>query len=722
MAGITHVLRGAARLPPGLRLHRLARAVLVLALAAAAFLAWVLDPVPLQALRLAQFDQFQRWHPRTQAAPFVTVVDIDEASLRALGQWPWPRDRLAELVDRLAAGQPAAIGLDILLIEPDRTSPRALARTLPIPSAITGALPDYDERLAEALRGRPVAIGTSLSRGDSGADKTPPTLPARVVTRGEPSGRWIRAYDGAVLPLPVLAQAAAGIGALNEAPDADGVVRRVPLLLRVGDTLVPGLALEAWRLVQGAQNIVAIAGPGGLQALRVGSGTVPSTPEGELWLHYAGAHARRTIPAAQVLQGAVQPGSLRGQVVLVGSSAAGLMDLRVSPVGDRMPGVLAQAEALEQIQAGAILQRPDWAGGLEGVLLVGLAAAVAALALATALPWAVAALAAALLVLGGGAWWAFVHGRLLLDAAVPGLMVLAVFGVAGGVQYRATEQRQRWLRTAFSRYVSPNRVAHLLRHPELLNLGGRRQQCSFVFTDLAGFTQMMERADPADAVALLNGYLDGMLDIVFRHDGTVDRIVGDAITVLFSAPIEQPDHRERALACALDLHAFARDHAARLQGQGIAWGLTRIGVHCGEVIVGNFGGQKLFDYRALGDAVNTTARLESVNKHLGTSVCVSAAVSQASPDVPVRPVGRLVLKGRSQPLEVVTPEAATGAGWAPADAWRRSFELLRAGAASDARAALEALAAAHPDDPLVALHLQRLREGAQDDVVVMAEK
>jgi adenylate cyclase len=237
---------------------------------------------------------------------------------------------------------------------------------------------------------------------------------------------------------------------------------------------------------------------------------------------------------------------------------------------------------------------------------------------------------------------------------------------------------------------------------------------------------MIETSDPAQMVAFINDYLEGMLAIVFRHEGTLDRIMGDALVVMFSAPVVQLDHRQRALACALEMHAFASAYAERLQAGGVAWGHTRIGVHCGEVIVGNFGGRALFDYRALGDPINTAARLETVNKHLGTRMCISHAILEGCPGVLARPVGRLVLKGKSQWLQAYEPLAASNvAACAPAADYAAAMQLLQAGDAQQAAQALtqfEALAARHPHDPLVALHLRRLRAGAVDDLIVLDEK
>jgi adenylate cyclase len=319
------------------------------------------------------------------------------------------------------------------------------------------------------------------------------------------------------------------------------------------------------------------------------------------------------------------------------------------------------------------------------------------------------------------AWVAFRSHGLLLDAALPALGIVLTFIVCSLAHHFVSEREQRWIKQAFARYVSPNRVAHLVDHPEDMNLGGARRECSFIFTDLAGFTTMMEGMDPGQAVALLNDYLDRMIAIAFAHEGTLDRIVGDAVAIMFSAPVAQPDHRQRALACGLAMDAFAVAYAAELQAKGIPFGHTRIGIHAGEVIVGNFGGSNIFDYRALGDPVNTAARLEAVNKHLGTRLCISEAIQAASPDMPVRPVGRLVLKGKSRPLAVFEPLAAALPGSAPLADYRAAFAEMCRGEAA-AAASFAALHTAWPDDPLVALHCRRLQAGDSGDLIVMAEK
>jgi adenylate cyclase len=691
---------------------------------------WLVEPLAVQNLRLAQFDQFQRWHPRPYTPVAVRVVDIDEASLKSLGQWPWPRTRIAELVDRLHEAGALAIAFDVLLTEPDRTAPAAMAQQWNNPqvSALLSGLPDPDTTLAQRLMDRPVVLGSSLLRNTPAHPLAlHAALPFRVVRSGPAgAGSIVQGFDAVLWPLPGLLAQAQGVGALNAAPDGDGVVRRAPLFLRVGTELVPSLSAEALRVAQGARNYVVRSEATGIQDVRIGNYTVPTNTQGEVWLHYTQEQPQRLVPAHAVIHRQVAPEQLQGHIVLVGSSAAGLMDVRANPMGYSMPGVLAHAQALEQMLLGQYLQRPPWAAALELVVLALGCLGLGAVALTASARRGALSLLALLALLGAGGWYAFVARGWLLDVSNPALAMVLVFGFASGFHHWSTERQQRWLRTAFSRYVSPNRVAHLVANPDQLHLGGKRQVCSFVFTDLQGFTSMLEASDPAQVVSLLNDYMEAMLVIVFKHEGTLDRFVGDAVAVLFSAPVPQEDHRQRALDCALEMDAFATAYARRQQAAGVNWGQTRIGVHCGEVLVGNFGGKTLFDYRALGDPINTAARLESVNKHLGTRVCVSQAVLDGCQGVAVREVGRLLLKGKSQPLQVFAPVATLDVQTcAPSVDYDAAMVKLRPGPAQDlhgARAVFEQLALKHPNDPLVALHVQRLCLDAADDLIVMADK
>lgn len=701
---------------------RLISTVLAMLSALLGLVLLIVDPLLLQTLRHQGFDQYQRWQPRVYEPAPVRIVDIDEASLAQIGQWPWPRHRLAEMVDRLNDAGAAAIGFDVVFAEPDRTSPSAVTALWPLDPSDRQRLlqlPDHDDRFAQSLAQGGVVLGFAAQRGMANAADRVPTPHHRLVWAGPPATSALHGFTSVVPALPQLDAAAAGNGALTFVPDGDGVVRRVPILLRLNEEPIPTLVTETLRVGVDARNLMAVATnrePPALEAVRIGAFTIPTTPHGELWVHYTQPVPERYLPAWQVVNGTFDPALVEGHLVLVGSSAQGLMDLRFNPLGRIMPGVEAHAQALEQILTGYFLQRPSWALGLEALLVVLGAAGLAVVAThASALVAAAVALTSITGVLGLG-WWSFASHQLLINTFTPALVMLAAFVVSSLAHHFWSERQQRFIKSAFARYISPNRVEYLVNHPDELELGGKRQTCSFIFTDLAGFTSLMETIDPAQALVLLNRYLEEMISIAFRHQGTLDRIVGDAVAIMFSAPVPQSDHPQRALNCALDMHAFATRYANDLQAQGIPFGQTRIGIHSGEVIVGNFGGKAIFDYRALGDPVNTAARLESVNKHLGTLMCVSEVTLADCSGVSVRPVGRLVLKGKSRALQVFEPlPGETPAHYAPMEDYLAAYSAMELGDAA-AITRFAALHTAYPNDPLVKLHRSRLHAHPEPEI------
>lgn len=732
------------RLPQ--RLARVLPGLLPFIAAALGIALLLAEPLALQALRNSLFDQYQRWHPRDQADVPVRIIDIDEASLARLGQWPWPRTRLAELVDRLNDAGAAAIAFDMVFAEADRTSPTAIADLWSLQGDLRSTLerlPDHDTAFAHSIERAPVVVGFALDRvalrsPSAGSEPPKPARPYRHIQAGAPPNRWLNDFSVATSTLPALETAAKGNGALTFVPDGDGVIRRVPLVLALDGQPVSTLTAELLRVGQGERNIVLRAAEEkdtGLAEVRIGAFTVPVTAQGEMWVHYAtaqaahGARDGRYLPAWKVLAGEVPASLLENHLILIGTSAQGLMDLRFSPLGSIIPGVEVHAQALEQILTGHFLQRPSWAtaaealGLLAGTLLIGFVALRA-----KALP-AAAVGGLILAALFGGGWYAFRQHGLLLDTVTPAIVCLATFVLGSLIHHFISERKQRWIKAAFSRYVSPNRVTHLIAHPDDITLGGHRQECSFVFTDLAHFTDLMESIDPVEAVALLNTYLDRMIAIAFRHEGTLDRIVGDAVAIMFSAPVPQADHKTRALACGLEMHAFAEQYANELQSRGIDFGRTRIGIHSGEVIVGNIGGSTIFDYRALGDAVNTASRLEGANKHLGITICLSVAtLAGCASETVTRPVGRLLLKGKTEAIMVYEPLSPDQPeGYAPNAEYVSAYALMTGSEAnpSGGTAALDAfrsLAERYPHDPLVVLHLGRLENNVRDDLIVLHEK
>ena len=679
------------------------------------------DPAPMAALRLQGFDLLQRLAPRDYdpAVP-VRVVAIDDESLRRLGQWPWPRDRLARLVDRLAQAGAAAVVLDLVLAEPDRTAPALIGELLAgradpaVLAALTKDLPDPDRDLAEAL-GRTRSVVAFAPAEEPGRK---PRIVASFAEIG-PARQRLDRFAGAVPSLPEFEAAASGDGSIGAPTGRDEVLRRLPAVSLLGDALIPSLAVEALRVAQGAGTVTLRAAPDGpgLDAIRIGEVILPVAPDGQFWLQFTPDTPARQVAAWQVLDPTVPEAelatALRGRIALVGVTATGFGDSVLTPLRDRIAGVTAHAEALEQILLGRSLTRPAWAMASEIGLL--LALGLALIASWRRLPAIVSGglVVLAIAPIAAGAFLAYRQAGLLLDPTLPTLGLLLTHGaVAATAQWRV-ERDRRAIRAAFAQYLAPALVARLAEHPERLRLGGEWRQMSFIFTDIAGFTSLSETVPPDRLVATLNAYFDGVCGCVLEAGGTIDKMVGDALHAMFGAPVDQPDHAERAVACALAIHRFTTGFAAARRAEGMPFGRTRIGVATGGAVVGNFGSRHHFDYTAYSDAVNLTARLENANKALGTPLCVSAATAKACPDRQFRPIGRLLLRGVGAPVEAVIPDELCPA---PAEAYAAAFAALRRGEAG-AAVLFAVLTADHPEDPLARLHTRRLSEGAKDDLI-----
>ncbi len=282
-------------------------------------------------------------------------------------------------------------------------------------------------------------------------------------------------------------------------------------------------------------------------------------------------------------------------------------------------------------------------------------------------------------------------------------------------------QQKKFIRQAFSRYISPEIVDQLVQDPSRLSLGGERLEITCVFTDLAGFTSLIEREDPAKVLPILNNYLDGMCKIVREHAGTIDKVVGDALHVFFGAPLQISDHAQRATTCAIALDVYARKFKDSKAARAVNFGGTRIGVHTGLAVVGNFGGDTFFDYTAHGDTVNTAARLESANRHFATNICVSGATVEQCPDSSFRPIGTLVLKGKTESVDAFEPVSARQLKSKRVCGYLKAFELMQNGD-SNAAAAFNDLARLYPQDALIAFHTERLAKNAVGSRILLAEK
>jgi adenylate cyclase len=627
------------------------------------------EPALVTQLRLAIFDQYQSIKPRGFTPLPVRIVDIDEESLKRLGQWPWPRDMLAQMVSRAAQAGAAAVVLDVLLAEPDRLSPSNWLRLLPAGSeyenlrkALT-AQASPDQILADSLGSADTVVGFALTAKAGTSASGGPVLKGGFAEAGDPSGPFMLAFGGHVPALAALQATASGYGALSLVPDSDGVVRRAPLFVTVADKVVPSIDAEALRVAQGASTYVVKStnasgeaswgGAGGVVSARIGALTVPTDRHGRVWIRYA-AQLATTVPAWQLLNGDVDPAALAGHIVLLGSTAAGLARPQPTPLGTMSSAIQIRAQLLETLISEHFLERPDWANGAEILL-----ALVLGLALLWLLPkwgplWCALIALAAVGSAIGGSWLAFAHQGLLLDPAYFSCVILVVYLAQSLKVYFSSESERRYVRSAFSRYLSPALVEDLARDPARLRLGGETRDLSIMFCDIRGFTKISERYSPQDLTRLINRFLTPLTQAILDRKGTIDKYMGDCIMAFWNAPITVPGHAREACHAALAmleaLAALNRELSAE-DADNLRIG---IGINTGSALVGNLGSEQRFDYSVLGDAVNLASRLEGQSKTYGVDVLLNENVVDSAPAMATLELDLVQVVGKSEPARIFT--------------------------------------------------------------------
>ncbi len=608
-----------------------------------------------QAFRLTAlvFDAYQLIKPREATDPPVAVIDIDEASIGKLGQWPWSRSTVAEIVTRASGLGAAAIGFDIVFSEPDRTAPARLVeemRRQGVAIEVGPDLPDPDALLAKAVTENTVALGIALSNET--------TAPAPDPKAGfsflgpDPKAR-LTPYSGALSNLPLLTEQAAAMGYFSFPPTPDNIIRTFPLISKSGDRLYPALSIETLRIAQQEGSfILRSAGTeegSAFTDLRVGALDVPLSADGEIWIYYSGLPNMPVISAADFFDPAkadLLAEQIQGRILLVGTSAVGLRDIVATPIDAAMAGVKVHAEIIDQIASGVFLQRPDWMIGAERA-----AAIAAGLILLTVLATATPALSVVtgLLISGlvaGGSWLAFSKALTLFDPLLPLAALGSVLLTALPLLLMLTHREKRFVRESFGRYLSPTLVERLSENPEGLTLGGEDRELTILFSDIRGFTTLSEKLAPTELTGLLNNFLTPMTDVLLKREATIDKYIGDAIMAFWNAPLDIADHPQKACLAALDM-VSALNRLNRESGMALKIG---IGLNTGMACVGNLGSDQRFSYSCLGDSVNLASRVEGMTKLYEVSILVTEEVRARTTGLVFAEVDRVRVVGRQAPV------------------------------------------------------------------------
>ena len=622
---------------------------------------------------LSRVDQFvQDWEiagtfSRQEAKdPDIVVVAVDEATLSDHTKFHYrsPLDRafLSKLIQDLAAKQPAAIGVDYLLDQPTEQ--------------------DKDVALAKTLRETKVPLLVSYV-----ADKN-------AVTPEQ------KAFEDAMVPLNLRAMA-------DQPTDQFGTAREVYPGAMVDKHYIPGLAraVAAKVGVKTAAEQVPIIWHGLAEI-------DPDTQKPKFFTQFSAAMA-----------GILPADFIRGKAVLIGSDVT-LVDRHRTPFsvffsGDagELPGIVIQAHAVSQFLHHKRSPVVGWQ--INFAITLALALLGAALAVVNTSLW-IRAIAVLLLV---PLFWAggvalYHYANVMLGLMSPALAIVASFASMESLSGREARKQKAFIQGAFSRYVSPAIVDRMVADPSRMNLEGERREMTVLFSDIADFTTMSEQIDAIQLAHVLNNYLDGMTNLVMKHGGMVDKFIGDAVFAIFNAPLDLADHQSKAVRCMLEMDAFSQEYRQKQHAVGVPLGVTRIGVHTGVAVVGNFGSHARFTYTASGDAVNTAARLEGINKYFGTRLCVSGVTKEACQGIAFRPIVSAIVKGKTTALDLWEPlqDGALEEGFL--EKYRSAYDRMTEGDGS----LFDALNQSAGDDYLVKLHVGRLKKGETGTELKMTEK
>ena len=626
----------------------------------------VIDPFNVfTSLRNSAFDTFQIISPRqSQTKDNILILDIDEKSLSEIGQWPWSRSVLSELVDQTNLS--AALAFDIVFAEADRTGSKELMnlykKNNDFVKSLKG-LPDNDDLFANSIKDHGTVV---LGAIPSNSLKNNFQMRFGLIQQGDDPKKFLREYKGIQTNLKILNSSSAGIGSMSIGNN-DSIIRKLPLFENINGSLVPSLSLELLRVAIGASTYqikssnasgeTAFGEETGINHVKLGNLIIPTNPDGSVWIHYPEVSVD-SISVSDIIKQKYPKDFFKDKILIVGTSAPGLFDLRSTPLKNNVPGVKIIADLTDQILSGSFLQRPDWIFGLE--LFTGFTLAI----LITIFIQFLGPIGGLSVFLIGngisifGSFYIFENYLFLIDPISPLVICLISYLVITFFNFLFTELERRKVRNAFSQYMSPVMVEKLAQSNKSLKLGGERREMTFLFSDIRGFTAISEKYkdDPESLTVLINSILTVLSDEVLDQDGTIDKYMGDCIMAFWNAPSEDPFHREKSIEAAFKMSEALNKLNESLDRKGENKLSIGIGINSGECIVGNMGSEKRFDYTVLGDAVNLASRLEGQSGNYGMQIILGEeTIKKISKNEYFQfELDLISVKGKSEPTSIFT--------------------------------------------------------------------
>ncbi len=542
----------------------------------------------------------------------IAIVAVDEKSIKEIGRWPWKRDIMAGLVNKISEGRPKVIGIDIMFSE--RESKETDGKLLAAIKAAKNAV---------------LAMAFDVPTGNKGKNVAPKDIPdflwdsAFMVVKGEkeiPWREWAVKPDDVIPPIEEFSKAST-LGHVYTHPDRDAVLRWEILYLQYGDDFYPSLSLQVARIALGidAKDLILYGGSG----IGLGDRVISTDLSGRVLINYVGKEkSYRYIPAADLINGIVSPSIFKDRIVLLGTSAIATYDQKVTPFSSNMPGVEKNANVIENMVHNNFLRQSPGVIELIAILLTGILIGFFIPRL-KAVQGAVMAsgLIISYIIL---ACYLFIYHNLWINLLYPVSNMFSIFTIQTVMKFFYEEKKAKEIRQMFSSYVSPKIVKELIDNPDKTKLGGERRVVTVLFSDIVGFTSLSERRQPEEVVSMLNEYFKEMADIIFKWDGTLDKFIGDEIMAFWGAPVEQPGHAELAVRCALNMSDRLNELQEMWRSRGGEVLDCGIGINTGEVLIGNIGAQgKKMDYTAIGDHVNLASRVEKLTRQYGARILVA---------------------------------------------------------------------------------------------------
>ena len=626
----------------------------------------VIDPFNLfNNLKNSAFDIFQNISPRESiSAESVLILDIDEESLSKLGQWPWPRTILSDLVDKTYLS--AVLGFDVVFAENDRTGSSELKKLYKNEESLLKILdqvPNSDNLFSNSIANHgTVVLGAIPSNTLENSFKPKFGL----IEQGDDPRKFLTEFSGIQTNLKLLDEAAKGIGSMSIGNN-DSVIRKLPLFENINGSLVPSLSLEMLRVAIGASTFQikssnasgenAFGEETGINNVKLGNLIIPTNDDGSVWIHYSDNPIKK-MPIWEVFSAKYQKEYFEGKILIVGASAPGLFDLRSTPLENNVPGVQIIANLTDQILAGQFLKRPDWMFGLE--VITGLLLAL----LITFFIQFLGPIGGLMIFLGGnslsviGSYYIFNIYNYLIDPISPLVICLLAYLVVTFFNFLFTELERSKVRNAFSQYMSPVMVEKLAKSSESLKLGGERKEMTFLFSDIRGFTSISEKYkdDPEALTDLINKLLTVLSNEILITQGTIDKYMGDCIMAFWNAPSEDEEHREKSIEAAFAMSKalnVLNEEREKLKEEKLSIG---IGINTGDCIVGNMGSDKRFDYTVLGDSVNLASRLEGQSANYGMQIILGEETTKgvSQEKYTFFELDLIAVKGKSEPVSIYT--------------------------------------------------------------------